>query len=294
MKFLLDFENAELWGSTDTNVQVCVLVNTFNHEKYIEQCLNSIVTQNVNFSFKVIVHDDNSNDSTRDILLTFYKAYPDIFLLILERENQWEKGISNLAMLLPWIESEYVALCEGDDYWNSNDKLQVQQELLSSNRDISLSCHAVEILNEREDENYALGLRNALANFPIQDPELTLGRGNFIMTCSVMLRNNIIERSYLAGIHSLLPVDWLIFAALAEGGRINYSPNVMATYRIHESSAWSSEDPSIRLARSVQTHWYLAGGLRGSVGEEARVFLRQRTNKPRSRFRWLRKYLQSF
>jgi len=273
MKFKLDFENAETIGDLNTNVRLCVLVNTFNHEKFIEKCLLSIIEQKTDFPFKIIVHDDNSTDGTKSILLAFQKKYPEIILLILEEENQWQLGNSNLAAVLTWIESDFIALCEGDDYWNSPDKLSIQEKILSRDSRISISHHSVEIENELLDDTYAQNLRMVFESDKSDTPELMLGRGNFIMTCSVVFRNRVIQHNFLAGIHSLLPVDWLIFAALAEGGKIDFFDKKLATYRIHADSAWSSKSEDVRQQRYRQTNWYLAGGLKGEVGEEARKAL---------------------
>ncbi|CAB4925816.1 unannotated protein [freshwater metagenome] len=273
MKYVVDFENAELIGDPNTKYRVCVLINTFNHVNYIEKCLNSIIEQNTNFLYKIIVHDDCSTDGTKEILLKFYASNPDKILLILENENQWQKGVSNIAMILTWLDSDYIALCEGDDFWNVTYKLQLQLDFLDRNIGTSLFCHDVEILNERSDVNYALELRNHISNFPAENPELKLGKGNFIMTCSVMFRNKVIQKGFLEGIHSLLPVDWLIFAALADSGKIHYSEERLSTYRIHDTSAWSSQNVSIRQERTAETFWYLAGALKGRVGQEAKKAL---------------------
>jgi glycosyltransferase involved in cell wall biosynthesis len=276
MKFVLDFENAELIGDLNTNIRVCVLVNTYNHEKYIEECLLSIIVQETTFPFKIIVHDDNSTDGTQKILLEYQEKFPEKISLILEKQNQWELGNSNLAMLLTWIESDFVSLCEGDDYWNSKDKMAIQEKILTDNSDISLSYHAVDIQNQLDNDNYAKQLLNRLNIKRSSSPELQLGQFNFIMTGSVMFRNRVIKQSYLAGIHALVPVDWLLFAALAEGGKINYLATKLSTYRIHIGGAWSTANREIRQVKSKQVHWYIAGALKGDVGAEARKSLQDR------------------
>ncbi len=290
MKFVLDFEKAELIGDLNTNVRVCVMVNTYNHVKYIEECLLTIIKQETTFSFKIIVHDDNSTDGTQNILREYQKKYPEIILLILEKQNQWELGNSNLAMLLTWIESDFVSLCEGDDYWNSKDKMAIQEKILSDNSDISLSYHAVDIRNELENDNYANRLQKNLSVERSNSPELQLGQSNFIMTGSVMFRNRIIQNSYLAGIHSLLPIDWLIFAALAEGGKINYLASNLSTYRIHKGGVWSTANQDIKQLKSMQTHWYIAGSLKGKVGAEARKALARKELTSGYFFTFLRRF----
>ncbi len=291
MKFVLDFENAEVIGDLDTKIRLCVLVNTYNHEKYIEECLLSIIKQETVFPFKIIVHDDNSTDGTRNILLEYQRKYPELILLILESENQWQFGNSNLAMLLSWIDSDFVALCEGDDFWNSKDKLSIQEKILTENPGISLSYHAVEILNEIADDKYAKKIMKVLGVQRSNFPELELGRSNFVMTGSVMFRNHLVHNSFFAGIHSIFPVDWLLFAALAEGGHIDFLNEKLSTYRIHAASMWSSKIQEDREKRLEQVHWYMAGALKGDVGAQARKYL-----SSQSKFNnlWIFKFLRRF
>ena len=118
----------------DKNIMVSVICTTYNHEKYIERALKSFVTQNTNFCFEVLVHDDASTDSTAKIIEKYAKKYPKIIKPILQVENQYSKKVNiNTNFIIPRIKGKYVALCEGDDYWIDEYKLQKLFEVMENN-----------------------------------------------------------------------------------------------------------------------------------------------------------------
>ena len=73
--------------------------------------------QETSFEYEIIVHDDASNDGTREILEEYALKYPTIFKLILQDENQYSKGIDVMSILFSYATGKYIAMCEGDDYW---------------------------------------------------------------------------------------------------------------------------------------------------------------------------------
>lgn len=112
-------------------LSVCIL--TFNQVNFVKQCLDSILMQRVEFKYEIIVGDDGSTDGTKSILLDYQRKYPHIFFLLLNDTNQ---GISvNYKNVLSRCSGEYVALCEGDDYWTDPLKLQKQVDFLESHMD---------------------------------------------------------------------------------------------------------------------------------------------------------------
>lgn len=115
------------------NVLVDVVVITYNHEKYISDCLSSILSQNTSFGFRVIIGDDYSTDGTREILLSYKKQYLEKIELIFHPQNS---GISNnYKSVFNMTTAPYVAICEGDDFWIDNNKLQRQVDFLISHSD---------------------------------------------------------------------------------------------------------------------------------------------------------------
>ena len=84
--------------------------------------------QVTSFSFEIVVGDDHSIDSTPAILKEYQERYPDKFVIIFNEQNY---GVSeNYKKVLSKCQGEYIALCEGDDYWTCADKLQLQFDFL--------------------------------------------------------------------------------------------------------------------------------------------------------------------
>jgi glycosyltransferase involved in cell wall biosynthesis len=112
-------------------VSVCCI--TYNHAPYIKKTLQSFITQETTFPYEVIVHDDASTDDTQRIILEFAHSYPGLFRLILQSENQHSKGIRTSFTTFRESTGDYIAFCEGDDYWSDPNKLQRQVDFLEQN-----------------------------------------------------------------------------------------------------------------------------------------------------------------
>lgn len=125
---------------------VSVVCVTYNHEKYISQCLDSFLMQETNFDYEIILGEDESKDGTREICISYAEKHPKkIRLFLRSREdviyiNGQATGRYNLIESLKACKGKYIALCEGDDYWTDPLKLQKQVDLLEQNADL-IACH---------------------------------------------------------------------------------------------------------------------------------------------------------
>ena len=132
-------------------VSVCVLV--YNHKKYLEKCLDSILGQKTLFPFEVILHDDASYDGSQEVILHYAQKYPKQIIPILQSENQYSKDrcIHRIyrEFLYPKVRGKYIAYCEGDDFWYSGHKLQKEVEILEEHVDCHMCLHYVEVTNEQ-------------------------------------------------------------------------------------------------------------------------------------------------
>ena len=118
------------------NVKVSILVLAFNHEAYIRRCLDGILMQKVRFPFEVLVHDDASKDGTPRIIQEYLSRYPGIIKPIFQTENKFSLGIPiGATFLYPIAQGDFIAECEGDDYWTDPNKLQEQVNFLESHPD---------------------------------------------------------------------------------------------------------------------------------------------------------------
>lgn len=138
-------------------ILVSILCCTYNHAAYIRQCLEGFIMQKTNFRFEAIVHDDASTDNTASIIREYAEKYPDIIKPIIETTNQYSKHDDSIAQILNNAinpSSQYIAFCEGDDYWTDPYKLQKQIDFLESHSEYVYSCHRYYIHDEIKAEKY--------------------------------------------------------------------------------------------------------------------------------------------
>lgn len=127
-------------------VSVCVI--TYNHGKYIRQCLDGILMQKVNFPYEILIHDDASPDDTADIIREYWKKYPTVIKPILQTENQYSQGRAASKFNFDRAKAKYIAQCEGDDYWTDDGKLQMQVDFLEEHGEYVECGHNVRCINE--------------------------------------------------------------------------------------------------------------------------------------------------
>jgi len=126
--------------AAENNILVSVCCAVYNQAQFIRQTLDGIVSQKTNFKFEVLVNDDCSTDGTTDIIKEYEEKYSDLIKPIYHSENQYSKGISvNYVNNFNRVKGKYIALCEGDDYWIDEGKLQMQVDFLENNPDYSLT-----------------------------------------------------------------------------------------------------------------------------------------------------------
>ena len=123
------------------NIEVSVAVITYNMEGYLRQLLDSILMQKTAFKYEVVVDDDCSPDNSRQILLEYSNRYPDIFTLSLRDENVG--GSKNMYGVLKQCRGKYIAILEGDDWWEADDKLQYQYDFMEKHPEyIGMYCNS--------------------------------------------------------------------------------------------------------------------------------------------------------
>jgi len=115
---------------------ISVTILAYNHERYIRQCLDSILSQKVNVPWEVIIGEDCSKDNTREILKDYQKRYPERIRLVLHEMNQ---GLmKNYRCVKGLCRGEYIAQISGDDFWIDEYKLQKQYDVLQQHPDVDL------------------------------------------------------------------------------------------------------------------------------------------------------------
>lgn len=132
----------------------CPLVSisclTYNHAPYLRQCLDGFVMQITSFPIEILIYDDASGDGTQNIIEEYQKKYPDIIKPIYQTENQYSKGVKvGFVYNYSRAKGEYIAFCEGDDYWTDPYKLQKQIDFLECYSDYVICSHRYRICLKR-------------------------------------------------------------------------------------------------------------------------------------------------
>lgn len=134
--------------------RVTVVCITYNHEAFLGKALDSFVSQVTDFPFQILVGNDCSTDGTAEVLARYASRYPDLIIAYNRDENMGAQR--NLIDLCSRAESEYIAFCEGDDYWIDERKLQKQYDLMESRKDLRACFHDTEIVFDELGHNWFL------------------------------------------------------------------------------------------------------------------------------------------
>ena len=225
-------------------VSVCCM--TYNQETTIAQTLEGILSQQTDFAFELIVHDDASDDRTADIVREYADRYPDIIRPIYQTENQYHRYNLLRQFILPAARGRLIAFCEGDDYWTDPDKLSLQAHYMLAHPACTLCFHAVQQLSPDGDMMLCRP-RKTSGEVPAS---LIVKRGGlFCPTASAMYRRDVAD-CWPAFRMAADVYDYPMQVLAAAMGGIYYMDRVMAVYRFASAGSWTGS----RLASADPAH----------------------------------------
>lgn len=212
-------------SANEVKVSVCVV--TYNQEQYIAQCLQSLVDQETNFNFEVIVSDDCSTDKTTEIIKDFQKRYPDIIKPIFHKKNIG--AFENFLFVHNQAKGEYVAHMDGDDYWLQG-KLVYQVDLLDKNPDIVQCWTCAYLVNNEGNKVGIFPSKSSRLIYPeiIQTKDIALSYALVGHHSTQMYRRSARKLELLKG--PFLDY-WVAFVNSLEGKSF-YSKEILSFYRI--------------------------------------------------------------
>ena len=218
---------------------VYVKVLAYNHAPYISQCLDGIVMQRTNFPFIAIVHDDASNDKTPEIISEYGKNYPEIIKPILSKTNKYSQGILDDFLHEQCNYADYVAICEGDDFWTDPYKLQKQIDILEADPELMGCCTDKSIV-----DNHSVTIKPKCGNVVKDNISGRYNLRDFFRdqhqypTLSVVYRNAHKEAVRAKHLYTTNPFlgDWTFWIILLCYGDMYYLDEVTCAYRINPTS----------------------------------------------------------
>ena len=223
-------------GNHSEKIMVSVCMITYGQEHYIEEAAKSILEQDVNFSLELIISNDKSPDNTDVIIKNLINNHPKGNLVRYFSQKKNLGVAKNLKFALEKCRGEFIAICEGDDFWIDKTKLKKQVKFLQNNLDYIVTYHDAKIVNSENDlisENKLPP--NCRRDFDTQE----LKEGAFLLFLSLCFRN-IMEFLPSEFENVDLP-DIFLVSFLGNYGKGKFFPESnLSAYRKHDFGVWSS------------------------------------------------------
>ena len=215
-------------------VSICCI--TYNHEKYIEEALDSFLMQETDFPFEIVVDDDCSTDNSAEVLKKYIKKFPTLMNVRLREKNvgMMANSMGNMQR----AKGKYIALCEGDDYWTDANKLQIQLDLMTENPECYLSFHPADEVMDGKLTERAYATHEA-ENRVFTDIEMVRKIGaSFCPTSSMVLRREVMDP--IPDFYATAPVGDVFIQLLASlnGGAL-FIARKMSVYRRGHPESWT-------------------------------------------------------
>lgn len=248
--------SARVHASGSARPQLSVVMIAYNMERYIREALDSVLMQEVDFDYEIVIGEDRSTDGTRAIVLEYAARHPDRVRAMVRDVNL---GMNrNFMETLQQARGRFVALLDSDDYWTTPHKLQTQMDYLRAHPECSICFHNTWVVyqdGERPRHPFHMAQPEHLISHHVPKPISTLddlAGGNFMQTCSVMFR---------AGLYGELPpwflemptFDWPLHVLNAEHGSVGYIDEIMGAYRVHAAGFWSMNMALYRKIEDVES-----------------------------------------
>lgn len=215
---------------------VSVVMITYAHELYIQEAIESVLMQECDFEVELIVVNDCSPDSTDAIVKKLIQTQPKGHWINYTRHETNKGMMPNFIWALQQAKGQYIALCEGDDYWTDPLKLQKQVDFMEANEDFSMCGAQADFLVVKENNKEFSGgfLKNKKQVLTTVD----FLSGYPMHTSTVLLRKSMMQ---LPGwITDVKNGDVALFSLLSENGPAYFMNVFISVYRVTGSGVWSS------------------------------------------------------
>lgn len=225
---------------------VSVLCCTYNHEKFIRDCLEGLVNQKVDFPYEIIIADDGSKDKTQEIIREYHSKFPHLIRPIL-RENNIGIG-PNYYDALTKVSGKFLAICDGDDCWIDMLKIKKQVDFLQSNPECNVCCascikHNVDTEEDvlYDPEDYIKTAISLKSEYSFRD----LLYCRFVTSNTLMLRwqfRNMVPE--FLRYHNV--IDFPLVLLHSAGGSVKVMNNeVFARYNLHSKGITSARNSEV-------------------------------------------------
>ena len=214
-------------------MKVSIICTNYNKEAWIEEAIQSFLNQKCNFDYEIILVDDASSDHSPQIIEHYAKQFPEKIKAVFHQEN--------LGITKTWIEAcklaqgDYIARCDGDDYWIDEYKLQKQVDILEKSETSSWSCSDFDIISESGELRHKEAIKNGIIRKMSSFEEMLAFRG---MTMSSTW---LVDRKLMLKVNEAITPDavddtFCLQLELFMKTELTFLPEATTVYRLHEGS----------------------------------------------------------
>ncbi|MFC3932719.1 glycosyltransferase family 2 protein [Streptococcus dentapri] len=221
-------------------MKVSIICTNFNKGTWIVDAIESFLAQETTFPFEIILVDDASSDQSPDIMRQYEQNYPDKIRLFF---NETNKGIAST-----WIDickeakGQYIARCDGDDYWTDPHKLQKQVELLESRPDSKWSNSDFDMVDSHGNITQPDVFRNKII------PLITSYEDMLVLKGMTMASTWLVETQLMKEVNAELDVQAVddtfnIQLELFRRTNLSFLEDSTTVYRMDDESDSRTENP---------------------------------------------------
>ena len=276
--------------------QVAVRCMTYNHSKYITDTMNGFAMQQTNFPFVCMIVDDASTDGEQNVIRKYIEhhfnynkdgisynkqtEYAEIifarhktnkncyFAVLFLKENHYSKKKTKEPYLKEWQdEVEYIAYCEGDDYWIMQDKLQTQYNLLEKAPNSMMVYTNYQTVDEfgnkifRKQYDIYKNISRSGDILPL------LFKRNFPLTCTILIRKRIKESPLYKNMPAFY--DYGLFLTAASFGDCLYLNKETSCYRNNPESLINTKHSQVNLGLRMIFKYFAVAYLENKCKKES-------------------------
>jgi glycosyltransferase involved in cell wall biosynthesis len=226
-------------------MKASVAIFAYNHAGFIGHAIESVLAQETEFDFEIVIGEDCSTDETRNVVREYHKRHPNRIRLLLNKRNLG--AIANFRRTIEGCRGQYVATLDGDDYWTYPGKLQRQVGFLDAHPDYAVCFHnALMVWEDGTREPVIHRPPGQKATYTVEE----LLTHNFITTASAVVRRAC--QPALPEWWASVPVfDWPFFVLHALGGRVGYINECWSAYRQHGQGVYSAMSLERQMAQNI-------------------------------------------
>lgn len=250
----------------ERGMEICVRCMTYNHVKYVKETLDGFCMQKTSIPYVCVIVDDCSKDGEAELIKDYVNKNFDLddrsvvrkeendnyvltyarhktnknchFVVLQLKYNHYLIRKPKYPYLSEWVDNaKYIAICEGDDYWTDQYKLQVQFDYMESHHECVMTCHRAYLYSEKKKK--IIGEQYCRNSEGVLNPDDIINRtGLYIPTCSLMYRPEI-KNNYPQYCQNCNVGDYPLQISAAMKGTVYYFDKAMSVYRVENSSSWA-------------------------------------------------------